>query len=108
MAAGNLLLSASFLFTGNDYSNFSNIAKACNIQLFSQRNFLATQKKWLFPILNKKFNEHQQDVFNEVRNTEVIAGVDGRCDSPGHSAKHGTYSIVDTNTSKEIDFRLSK
>ena len=106
MAAGNLLLSASILFTGNDYSNFSNIAKATNLQIFSQRNFLATQKKWLFPILNKKFNEHQQDVLNEVRNTEVTAGGDGRCDSPGHSAKYGTYSIVDTNTSKVIDFSL--
>ena len=35
-----------------------------------------------------------------------MAGGDGRCDSPGHSAKYGTYSIVDTDTSKVIDFSL--
>ena len=30
----------------------------------------------------------------------------GRCDSPGHSAKYGTYSIVNTASSKVLDFSL--
>ena len=106
MAAGNLLLSAGILFTGNDYGNFANVAKASNIQFFSERNFNFTQKKYLFPIVNKKFTEHQVEMFNQVRNTEVVAGGDGRCDSPGHSAKYGTYSIVDTTSSKLLDFSL--
>ena len=41
-----------------------------------------------------------------MKNTEVVAGGDGRCDSPGHSAKYGTYSIVYTNTYKVIDVSL--
>ena len=106
MAAGILLLSAGILFTGNDYGNIANLAKATNIQFFSQRNFSSTQKNYLFPIVNKKFADHQVDVFNEVRNTEVVAGGDGRCNSPGHSAKYGTYSIVDTASSKVLDFSL--
>ena len=36
----------------------------------------------------------------------MVAGGDGRCDSPGHSAKYGTYSIVDTVSSKVLDFSL--
>ena len=35
-----------------------------------------------------------------------MTGGDGRCDSPGHSAKFGTYSILDTETSKVIEFSL--
>ena len=106
MAAGNLLFSAGILFTGNDYSNIANFTKATNVQFFSQRNFSSTQKKYLFPIVNKNFAEHQVGILNEVRNTAVVAGGDGRCDSPGHSAKYGTYSIVDTTSSKVLDFSL--
>ena len=28
---------------------------------------------------------------------------DGRSDSPGHSAKYGTYTFMDSNTGKVID-----
>ena len=106
MAAGNLLLSAGILFTGNDYSNIASLAKATNMQFFSETNYNDTQKKFLFPTVNKKFVEHQAEVLREVQNTEVVAGGDACCDSPGHSAKYGTYSIVDTESSKVLDFSL--
>ena len=106
MAAGNLLLITRILFTVNDYNNFASVAKATNMQFFSDRNFNDTQKKYLFPTVNKNFVEHQAEVLREVQNTEVVAGGDARCDSPGHSAKYGTYSIVDTESSKVLDFSL--
>jgi len=59
MGAGNLLLSAGILFTGNDFSNFASVAKATNLQIFSERNFTSTQRKYLFPVVNKNFKEHQ-------------------------------------------------
>ena len=31
---------------------------------------------------------------------------DGRCDSPGHCAKYGTYTIMEENTSKVFDFEV--
>ena len=66
------------------------------MQIFSQRNLTSTQKKYLFPVVTRKFQEHQ----------EVVAGGDGRRDRPGNSAKYGTYSIVDMNSSKVLDFSL--
>ena len=30
----------------------------------------------------------------------------GRCDSPGYSAKYGTYTIIDQNTEKIFDFQM--
>ena len=104
MATGNLLFSAGILFPGNDYSNIANVTKATNIQFFSQSYFSSTQKKYVFPIVNKKFAEDQVDIFNEVRNTEVVAGGDDGCDSPGYSSEKGTHSIVDTASSIVLDF----
>ena len=31
---------------------------------------------------------------------------DGRCDSPGHCAKYGTYTVIDENTNKVLDFEV--
>ena len=70
--AGSLLLSAGILFAGNDCSNIANFTKATNVQIFSQTNFSSTLKKYLLQIVNKKNAEHQVDILNEVRNTEVV------------------------------------
>ena len=33
----------------------------------------------------------------------MLAG-DDRCDSPGHNAKYGTYSVMEVTTEKIVDF----
>ena len=32
---------------------------------------------------------------------------DGRCDSPGYSAKYGTYTVLDSQTGHILDFHIS-
>ena len=36
----------------------------------------------------------------------LMLGGDGRADSPGHSAKYGSYSIIDLNKNKAITLKL--
>ena len=40
--------------------------------------------------------------------SEIDSGRDGRCDSPGYSAKYGTYSLMHTATNLIIDFQLTQ
>ena len=35
----------------------------------------------------------------------TLAG-DARCDSPGHSAKYGTYTMLDVKINKIVDFKV--
>lgn len=37
---------------------------------------------------------------------QVVLAGDGRADSPGHSAKYGSYSLLDLKCSKIVDFKL--
>lgn len=41
-----------------------------------------------------------------MRGTDVILGGDARCDSPGYSAKYGSYTLMDLQTKKILDFQL--
>jgi solute carrier family 8 (sodium/calcium exchanger) len=41
----------------------------------------------------------------EVRRSVVLGG-DGRADTPGHSAKYGTYSMVDLDEGVVVDIQL--
>ena len=36
----------------------------------------------------------------------LVLGGDGRSDSPGHSAKYGSYSILELNINKIVDRKL--
>ena len=40
----------------------------------------------------------QDKLLDHVKNKDVILSGDGRCDSPGKSAKYCTYSMMEINT----------
>ena len=48
-------------------------------------------------LLLNKLKEKQQG---------LVIGGDGRSDSPGHSAKYGSYSMLELNLNKIIDIQL--
>ena len=37
---------------------------------------------------------------------KLALSADGTADSPGHSAKYGSYSVIDMSCSKVVDFKL--
>ena len=63
--------------------------------------FYALQEKMLFPIVVQAWKINQALVINSLHQ---VGSVDlcgnGRCDSPGHSAKYGTHTLLDDNTGK--------
>ena len=40
----------------------------------------------------------QSKPLDQVQNKDIVLSGDGRCDSPGKSAKYCTYSLLDTDT----------
>ena len=45
-------------------------------------------------------------MFAELKDTELWLSGDGRCDSPGHNAKYGTYTMIDQQSEKIVDFQI--
>ena len=106
-AAGNVLLSAAILYSANTFARISEMLKMINVIHFSSSQFFINQKNFLFPTLNTFYKNTRKDLYVSCINENVshFSG-DGRCDSPGYSAKYGTYSLVNTSTNKITDFHV--
>ena len=103
----NLLLVASMLFTGNTFAGVSRLASCLNLQLIIESVFYDTQQRFLFPVLNQAWENEQQMVRQELINKSVInLNGDGRCDSPGHNAKYGTYTLMDDDSGTVVAFSV--
>ena len=58
-------------------------------------------------MIEKVWKEHQVDIFKEIKKSKKLEVCgDGQCDSPGHCAKYGTYTIMDESSSKIIYFSV--
>lgn len=52
------------------------------------------------------WNQEQASLLEEARANPLRLAGDGRADSPGFSAKFGTYSVLDLETTKIVHFEL--
>ena len=103
---GNLLLAASILFTGN-FAAISRLASCFNLQFFSESVFYDTQRKYLFPVVNEAWEAESQRQVDRLTSKEVVnLDGDGRCDSPGHCAKYGTYTLMDEDSGDVVAFNV--
>lgn len=108
MPAGNLLLSAATLFTGETFRHVQNVAHFINLKFISHTTFYNIQRDNLIPVIMAAWKTEQQAVFEDLRNRKEplkLCG-DGRMDSPGFSAKYCTYSLMDMLSQKVVAFAV--
>ena len=105
IGAGNIILSGAILYTRNAFKRISQMFDSTNIPHFSRTLFYIIQKTLLFPSLNSFYKRYQSKIINicTTREENNFIG-DGQSDSPGYSAKHGTYSLMSTDLNKIVEF----
>ncbi len=108
MAAGNLLLSAATLFSGSTYERVREMAEVMKLPIMSQSQFYSIQRKYLFPVVHTAFTEHKEALIASTAVNLVTLVGDGRCDSPGFSAKYGTYNVMDAKSGAVLTFSLQQ
>ena len=77
-----------------------------NLNVISNNTFLEHQKDYLQPAIIRVYQGQQRQLVNSVNDRKVVIGGDGRCDSPGHNAKYGSYSLMEMKSKKIIDVQL--
>ena len=106
MAAGNLLVPAAILFSGLTFTAFASMARTLNLPMIAESYFYKIQKEYLYPVVHSTYISQQEAVLAFLRDEGLHLSGDGRCDSPGYSAKYCTYSIMDSVSDLILDYKL--
>jgi hypothetical protein len=77
-----------------------------NLQMFSSRTYTRLQSLYVAPSATVTWDSEQATLLHDMHNRPVVLGGDARCDSPGYSAKYGSYTLMDLVTKNILDFQL--
>lgn len=106
--AGNILLSASILFTGALPTTVLRVFQNMGCATIAERTFFQHQNEYLHLTISAVWEKHQALLLSELRREKrkLVVGGDGRADSPGHSAKFGSYTVMELKKEVVIDVQL--
>ena len=106
MPWGNLRCAAAILFSGGSATRTVTLCAHLNMPMFQLRTFNKLQKCYLAPAIVDTWNTEQRDIPASIAGRDLIGVGDGRCDSPGFSAKYGSYTVMDLQKQRVIDVQL--
>ena len=94
--------------TGNSAAKTLRMFNIMNVACISESTYYRHIKSYVNPTIIQQWKSHQQQLFNTLSSQDnglVLAG-DGRCDSPGYSAKFGSYTLLEQQKNRVLDFQL--
>ncbi|XP_078378287.1 uncharacterized protein LOC144661382 [Oculina patagonica] len=102
------MMSCGILFGGGSPAKVLKIMRHMNVLTIGYSTFMKHQKEYLHPAVERTYRQQQSTLLDGIKaeGKELILGGDGRCDSPGHSAKYGSYSLMDLEQNKILDSQL--
>ena len=95
-------------FPGCSTAKSLRMLKLMNVATISERTFYRHTSSYLNAVVIQQWKKHQQDLiggFLEKNDGLILAG-DGRCDSPGYSAKFGSFTLIEQRMNRVVDFQL--
>ena len=106
--AGNIYTSAAILYTGAFPAKALRIFRFLKCATITSKTFFRHQSNILQPAIQLTWERHQLSLFQKMKAQQrnLILSGDGRADSPGHSAKYGSYTVIDISCNKVMDFKL--
>ena len=103
----NLLLSASILTSGCLPEQALRLLKSMNCKSITSRTFTNHQQWFLHPAIENIWTQKRTQVLEEKKiNLSLVIAGDERADSPGHSAKYGSYTVLELEKSNVLDIQL--
>ncbi|XDV42669.1 hypothetical protein PO909_011287 [Leuciscus waleckii] len=105
--AGNLQLSVALYANGASFFKVKQIFQAMKLKMIHYTTFRIHARRYIQPAIVHSWKTAQDGILHQLRQQQnIVLGGDMRADSPGHSAKFGSYSVMDLSTSTIIDLQL--
>ncbi|KAF1382164.1 hypothetical protein PFLUV_G00161610 [Perca fluviatilis] len=104
---GNLQRSAAIYFCGVSFSKLKKMFEAMQLITRTYAAFRRHARTYLEPsIIHSRTERQTQKLKILSEANSVVLGGDMRADSPGHSAKYGSYTMMDVQTNEIADIQL--
>ena len=98
------LLSSAIVLSGSTYTPFSEAMQIAKVSFLSEKAFYTIQKDLIFPAINNVYQRKAREILERAKNQGPVSLIgDGRCDSPGFSAKFGTYTLMNETDNERIN-----
>lgn len=106
--AGNILLSAAILYCGALPAKTLRVLQVLGCASITRRTYFRHQRQYLQPSILSVWSKHQAESMKELKKEKrgLVLGGDGRADSPGHSAKFGSYTMMELKKRIVLDLQL--
>ena len=74
----------------------------------SKTTFYRHAGSYIQPLVIKEWRDQPKNLLDKMAKNQdgVILTGDGRCDSPGYSAKFGSYTVIEQQINRLLDFQL--
>ena len=106
--AGNLLTSAAILYASAWPTKALRIFSILTCVIITLTTFFRHQRMYLQPVVSSIWEKQQLSLISSFKGQKkklALSG-DGRADSPSHSAKYGSYTVLEMTCNKVVDYRL--
>lgn len=106
--AGNLLLSGPITFSGLSPTKVLRMFELAGIQAISTSTYHSHNDLYIYPTVWQCWKDEQKNVRDQLQQAgdKLQCAGDGRADSPGYSAKYGTYTLLETITNKIVNIEV--
>ena len=95
-------MTSSILLCENTFQRTKEMINIANVSFFSDTTWDSLQDRYVFPAVNIIYNVHKESIILRAREEERLILLD----SPGYFAKYRTYTLINSNFGKILDFNV--
>ena len=99
-------MTAATYFSGNTFATISSFAETLNMKFISRSVFYDIANSYVIPSINEYWIKQRSILLRNMNGRQLTLTGDGRCDSPGYSAKYCTYTLMEATTSAILNFEV--
>lgn len=101
-----LLMAAAILITGSNFEKVRTFFQFLGTGFLSTSTFHRIQRNYVVPEVLSLWEEMKKEIWAVITNETLVLCGDGRSDSPGFSAKYGTYVLMEQFLEVIIDIEV--
>ena len=105
----NFDIATAALVTGTGTTDITRFMAELGVHLQSRKHIIDLQEAYGFPAVKQIYKKHRSVLVEELkcRDEGCNFSGDARFDSPGFSAKFGTYSLMEEESHKVVQFHMA-